>query len=140
MTGQFEFHYAQLLESLGWTRIQVTSDKSDGDGGVDILAHRESGSGSTRWTPPRPRSSWTKIPEKATDRSPGYASEGAAAHSSRTPAQKARSCTGSGGSPARITKRVGSCRQRTTLELPGFRGDIKPVTGAECWPSQLRQL
>lgn len=29
MTGQFEFYYAQLLESLGWTRIQVTGDKSD---------------------------------------------------------------------------------------------------------------
>ncbi len=51
MTGQFEFHYAQLLESLGWTRIQVTGDKSDGDGGVDILAHRESGSGSTTMDP-----------------------------------------------------------------------------------------
>ena len=62
MTGQFEFYYAQLLERLGWTRIQVTGDKSDGDGGVDILAHPKSRSGSTRWTPPRPRSSWTKIP------------------------------------------------------------------------------
>lgn len=29
MTGQFEFYYAQLLESLGWTCIQVTGDKSD---------------------------------------------------------------------------------------------------------------
>jgi Restriction endonuclease len=39
MTGhQLEFYYAQLLESLGWTRIQVTGDKSGGDGAADILA------------------------------------------------------------------------------------------------------
>ena len=39
MTGhQFEFYYAQLLESLGWTRIQVIGDKSGGDGGADTLA------------------------------------------------------------------------------------------------------
>jgi restriction system protein len=38
MTGhQFEVYYAQLLESLGWTRIRVTGDKPGGDGG-DILA------------------------------------------------------------------------------------------------------
>jgi hypothetical protein len=35
---QFEFYYAQLLESLGWTRIRVTGDKPGGDGGADILA------------------------------------------------------------------------------------------------------
>jgi hypothetical protein len=39
VTGhQFEFYYAQLLESLGWARIQVIGDKSGGDGGADILA------------------------------------------------------------------------------------------------------
>ena len=39
MTGhQFEFYYAQLLGSLGWTRIQVIGDKAGGDGGADILA------------------------------------------------------------------------------------------------------
>ena len=39
MTGhQFEFYYAQLLESLGWTRIRVTGDKPGGDGDADILA------------------------------------------------------------------------------------------------------
>ena len=39
MTGhRFEFYYAQLPGSLGWTRIQVTGDKSGGDGGADILA------------------------------------------------------------------------------------------------------
>ncbi|HEX3955639.1 MAG TPA: restriction endonuclease [Trebonia sp.] len=39
MTGhQFEFYDAQLLESLGWTRIRVTGDKPGGDGGADILA------------------------------------------------------------------------------------------------------
>jgi hypothetical protein len=33
MTGhQFEFYYARLLECLGWTRIQVTGEKSGGDG------------------------------------------------------------------------------------------------------------
>jgi HJR/Mrr/RecB family endonuclease len=39
MTGhQFEFYYAQLLESLGWIRIRVIGDKSGGDGSADILA------------------------------------------------------------------------------------------------------
>ena len=37
MTGhQFEVYYAQLLESLGWTRIRVTGDKPELNG---ALAH-----------------------------------------------------------------------------------------------------
>ena len=39
MTGrQFEFYYASLLRSLGWTDIEVIGDRAGGDGGVDILA------------------------------------------------------------------------------------------------------
>ncbi len=47
MTGrQFEFYYASLLRSLGWTDIEVTGDGAGGDGGVDIRPKATTGQNS----------------------------------------------------------------------------------------------